>query len=260
MPVPALAAEKARRYGPAMPNSQDAESLVAAADVLRGVLRPLKFSLPVTHVYDPLDYAWASHTAYLRQFGMGRKKGIFLGMNPGPYGMAQTGVPFGEVEAVRGWMGIEAPVQRPPHEHPKRPVEGFACRRSEVSGRRLWGWAAQRFGTAEKFFEDFFVVNYCPLIFLEESGRNRTPDKVPASEMAPVEAACDAHLKRVIEVLEPEWLIGVGGFAENRLEIVAGGRPGVKIMRILHPSPASPAANRDWAGNVDRSLVKAGVI
>jgi single-strand selective monofunctional uracil DNA glycosylase len=243
-----------------MPTANPAESLVAAADTLRDALRPLQFSAPVTHVYDPLDYAWAPHTAYLRKFGNSRKKGLFLGMNPGPYGMAQTGVPFGEIPAVRDWMGIEAPVQRAPNEHPKRPVEGFACRRSEVSGRRLWGWAAAEFGTAERFFSEFFVVNYCPLIFLEQTGRNRTPDKIPSSEMAPAEALCDEHLIRVIEVLQPEWLIGVGGFAENRLKLVAGSRPGVKITRILHPSPASPAANRDWAGAVDRSLREAGVI
>ena len=36
--------------------------------------------------------------------------------------------------------------------------------------------------TAEAFFERFFVHNYCPLVFLEESGRNRTPDKLPKAE------------------------------------------------------------------------------
>ncbi len=241
-----------------MPSSADA--LIAAADALRTALRPLTFSPPVTHVYNPLDYAWAPHTAYLKKFGTAKKKGIFLGMNPGPFGMAQTGVPFGEVAAVRDWMGIEEPVQAAPGEHPKRRIEGFACQRSEVSGRRLWGWAEAEFGTAERFFADYFVVNYCPLIFLEETGRNRTPDKVLASEMAVVEAACDAHLKRVIEILDPSWLIGVGGFAENRLTEVAGTRTDTKIIRILHPSPASPAANRDWAGAVNKTVRAAGLL
>lgn len=246
---------------PPAPDFPDtARALTAAADALRIALRPLQFSAPVTHVYNPLEYAWAPHSLYLNKFGGSRKKGIFLGMNPGPFGMAQTGVPFGEVAAVRDWMGIGAPVERAAAEHPKRPVEGFACQRSEVSGRRLWGWAAAEFGTAERFFADYFVVNYCPLIFLEESGRNRTPDKIPAPEMAPVEEACDAHLKRVIEILDPVWLIGVGGFAEKRLLAVAAERTQSKITRILHPSPASPAANRDWAGDVGRSLRKAGVI
>ena len=237
-----------------------AEELIAAADTLRTALRPLVFLPPVTHVYNPLDYAWAPHKAYLQKFGAGKKKGIFLGMNPGPFGMAQTGVPFGEVAAVRDWMGIEAPVQRALGEHPKRRIDGLSCQRSEVSGRRLWGWAAAEFGTAEQFFADYFVVNYCPLIFLEETGRNRTPDKVPASEMAVVEAVCDEHLKRVIEILNPTWLIGVGGFAENCLTKVAGTRPNTKIIRILHPSPASPAANRDWAGAVNKTVRAAGLL
>jgi single-strand selective monofunctional uracil DNA glycosylase len=243
-----------------MSDSTSADALLAAADVLRRELRSLTFSAPVTHVYNPLDYAWEPHAAYVRKFGQGKKKGIFLGMNPGPFGMAQTGVPFGEVAAVRDWMGIEAPVQAAPGEHPKRRIKGFSCTRSEVSGRRLWGWAAEHFGTAERFFQDYFVVNYCPLIFLEETGRNRTPDKVPASEMSAVEAACDRHLTSVIEVLNPAWLIGVGGFAEARLQGVAGDRLDTKIIRILHPSPASPAANRDWAGAVTQTMREAGLL
>ncbi len=228
--------------------------LISAADTLRAALRPLRFGAPVTHVYNPLDYAWAPHSAYLKRYGAARKKIIFLGMNPGPYGMAQTGVPFGEIPAVRDWMGISDAVDRPADEHPKRPVEGFACRRSEVSGRRLWGWARDTYGTADDFFRDRFVVNYCPLLWMEDTGRNRTPDKLPSAEMAAVEAACDAHLRAVIDILQPEWLVGVGGFAEARFRSVAGARSDVNITRILHPSPASPAANRDWSGDVTRAL------
>jgi single-strand selective monofunctional uracil DNA glycosylase len=181
-------------------------------------------------------------------------------MNPGPFGMAQTGVPFGEVAAVRGWMGLDVPVSAPADQHPRRPVEGLDCRRSEVSGRRLWGWAAARFGAAPAFFRECFVVNYCPLLFVEASGRNRTPDKIPAAEMEPVTAACDAHLARVLECLQPEWVLGVGGFAEKRLAAVAPRAvPGVRVGTILHPSPASPAANRGWAEAVDRQLAALGV-
>lgn len=236
-----------------------ADALLEASASLRDALQPLQFSAPVTHVYNPLEYAWAPFRAYVQKYASLPKKGLFLGMNPGPYGMAQTGVPFGEVAAVRDWMGIEAPVESAPSEHPRRPIEGFACRRSEVSGRRLWGWAAAEFGTAENFFRDFFVVNYCPLIFLEESGRNRTPENLPSREMAPVELACLDHLRKVIQILNPAWLIGIGGFAEARLRTAANGSVERRILRILHPSPASPAANRDWAGNVNRSMAEAGL-
>ena len=233
------------------------DALVAAARRLSSALAPMQFAPPVSHVYNPLEYAWAPHEAYLRRYGEGRRRIVFLGMNPGPFGMVQTGVPFGEIEAVRGWMGIEAPVERPVGENPKRPIEGFACARSEVSGRRLWGLFAQRFGSPVAFFADHFVANYCPLAFFDH-GRNLTPDKLPAHETAPLEAACDAHLREMVAVLEPEWLVGVGGFAETRArEALAG--TGVRIARVLHPSPASPAANRGWAEAAEKQLRAQGI-
>src|SRR5947207_5677211 len=187
--------------------------LVAAARNLRDAVDRLTFAPPVTHVYNPLRYAWRAHELYLRRYGKTPKRVLFLGMNPGPFGMAQTGVPFGQVAAVRDWLGITAPIDRPPREHPKRPVTGFDCQRSEVSGERLWGLFAKRFGSPEKFFRDHMVVNYCPLAFIEESGRNRTPDKLPPRERAALFAACDIHLRETIRILKPEWLIGVGEFA-----------------------------------------------
>ena len=188
-------------------------------------------------------------------------------MNPGPFGMMQTGVPFGEVAAVRDWMGIHAPVEHPGQQHPKRPIEGFDCARSEVSGRRLWGWAALRFGTAEAFFGERFVLNYCPLVFLEAGGRNLTPDKLPAAERRALADACDRHLAAALAVLQPEWAIGIGGFAERCLRTVLEGdridaalARRMQIAQILHPSPASPAANRGWSDAVDRTLAGLGLL
>lgn len=234
-------------------------ALIGAARALSDALRGLSFGDPVTHVYDPLEYARASHEAYLTRFGGGLKKVIFLGMNPGPFGMAQTGVPFGEIAAVRDWMGIREEVGKPAREHPKRPILGFDCPKSEVSGRRLWGLFAQRYVAVGNFFKDHFVANYCPLVFMSESGANLTPDKVDAREMKLVFAACDDHLRRIVEILQPEWLIGVGGFAEGRARLLQPHFPKLKIARILHPSPASPAANNDWDGNVTRTLESLGI-
>ena len=233
------------------------ERLIGAALRLSATLAPMRFAAPVSHVYNPLEYAWAPHEQYLRRYGASRKRVVFLGMNPGPFGMVQCGVPFGEIEAVRGWMGIEAPVVKPAVENPKRPIEGFGCERSEVSGRRLWGYFAQRFGTAEAFFAENFVANYCPLAFFDH-GRNLTPDKLPANETVPLEAACDAHLRALVEALEPEWLIGVGGFAEARAAEALTGMK-VKIGRVLHPSPASPAAHRGGAEAAEKQLRAQGI-
>ncbi|MCP5049654.1 MAG: single-strand selective monofunctional uracil-DNA glycosylase [bacterium] len=235
-----------------------ANELKQAAQELNKALKGLTFAPPVEVVYNPLEYASESHSLYLETYGNSTKKIIFMGMNPGPWGMAQTGVPFGEVEAVKGWLGIEARVGKPEPGHPKRPIEGFQCQRSEVSGRRLWGLFKERFGTAEQFFNDHFISNYCPLVFMEDSGRNRTPDKLKAGERQTLLAACDGHLRRVVKTLEPEWVIGVGRFARDRAGTALAGLD-IQIGTILHPSPASPAANRDWSGTATAQLKELGI-
>lgn len=236
----------------------NSEGLVEAARGLRDAVDALRFSAPVACVYNPLRYAWSIHEAYLRRFGRGRKRVLFLGMNPGPFGMAQTGVPFGEVAVVRDWLGLAGAVDRPDPEHPKRPVSGFACERSEVSGRRLWGLFAEIFETPEVFFADHFVANYCPLVFMTASGGNLTPDKLASEESGRLFAACDAHLRAMVAALRPQWLVGVGAFAERRAAEALTGT-NTKVRRILHPSPASPAANQGWAGVARGELVTAGI-
>ena len=240
-----------------MPDQSVAQALVDAARELSTNVEGLSFAAPVSHRYNPLVYAWAAHEAYLRRYGASRKKIIFLGMNPGPFGMVQCGVPFGEIAAVRDWMGIEVAVNRPENENPKRPIEGFACARSEVSGRRLWGLFQQRFGTPEAFFADHFVANYCPLAFFDNA-RNLTPDKLPAAEAAPLYAACDRHLRALVAALDAQWVIGVGAFAEQRAAQALNGTA-VRIGRVLHPSPASPAANRGWAEAATAQLEAQGI-
>ena len=232
--------------------------MIQAARNLSADCDALCFGSPVTHVYNPLDYAWAAHEQYLNLAATTKKKVVFLGMNPGPFGMAQTGVPFGEIAVVRDWLGINAPIGKPDCEHPKRPIDGLACTRSEVSGRRLWGLFAERYDSASDFFQDHFIVNHCPLVFMEETGRNRTPDKLPLEESTPLMTASDTHLRQVVKTLEPEWLIAVGGFAEKRATTALEGLT-VRIGRILHPSPASPAANRGWAEQATAQMLDQGV-
>ncbi len=219
---------------------------------------PLRFAPPVHYVYNPLNYAWAPHAAYLRRFGQGTKEVLLLGMNPGPFGMMQTGVPFGDVAHVRDWLEIKEPVQSPEVQHPKRPVQGFDCARGEVSGRRLWGWAARRFVSAQHFFERFMVWNYCPLGFLQESGRNHTPEKLPFTERQPLFAACDHALAQVVATLQPKIIIGIGRFATDRARNgLSQAAPPVAFAP--HPSPANPQANRGWEAVFEQALWSAGV-
>jgi single-strand selective monofunctional uracil DNA glycosylase len=231
---------------------------VAIARWLAREVDALAFRSPTACTYNPLVYARRPHEAYLTRYARQGIDGLLLGMNPGPWGMAQTGVPFGEVQHVREFLGIEEPVRQPPRVHPARPIEGFACTRSAVSGRRLWGWAKDRFGSPEAFSARFLVVNYCPLVFMEASGRNRTPDKLPAAEREPLFEACDEALRRLVAWCDPRRVIGVGSFAANQAR-VALASTGLPVMSILHPSPASPAANRGWVAHVERQLLAHGV-
>ena len=218
----------------------------------------LNFSAPVAHCYNPLLYAAEQHEEYLTTYGRGQKEVLFLGMNPGPWGMAQTGVPFGEVGMVKEWLGIGGEVGKPAGEHPRKLVEGFSCRRSEVSGRRLWGLFRARLIHPDRFFARFFVVNYCPLLFLDADGRNITPDKLKRSEQEPLLSLCDEALRQMVAALAPARVIGIGAFAAVRAGSALAG-VGVPVGRILHPSPASPAANRNWEEKVLLQLREQGI-
>jgi single-strand selective monofunctional uracil DNA glycosylase len=236
-----------------------AGDLLGAAERLRAAVAELRYGPPVAHVYNPLDYAWGAHRMYLERFGHGRREVVLVGMNPGPWGMVQTGVPFGDVEAVRDWMGIEAAIGKPAIEHPRRPVRGFACTRREVSGQRLWGWARKVCGPAPRFFAQFFVVNHCPLCFLDASGSNLTPDRLPVTERRQLLQICDRALAETLEIVGPRYVLGIGRFAAGRVSAVLQDSP-VVTGAIPHPSPASPSANRGWEAQVEKALEAVGVV
>lgn len=231
--------------------------------ILRGEINLLSFSHPVMQVYNPLNYAWDGFEKFTGKLQQ-RVRAVFIGMNPGPFGMAQTGVPFGEIDSVKNFLGIDSiSINRNLlNEHHDYLVKGLDCSRSEVSGRRLWALFRTHYGDSTKFFSECFVLNYCPLLFLaaskEDHARNLTPDKLIKSDREKLFSLCDSCLRNVIEIISPEFVIGVGNFAESRA------RESLKnlnltITKILHPSPASPASNKDWAGQVTRQLINSGV-
>lgn len=243
-------------------SSPDPKKLLSILDDLSNELAKLEFSEPVVHVYDPLQYAREPVRRYVERYAPLGAETLLIGMNPGPWGMAQTGIPFGAISPARDWLGVEAPVEKPPSEHPKRPIEGFDCPKDEVSGMRLWGWAEERFGTPERFFARIFVHNYCPLCFLADTGRNLTPDKIRVAQRRPLLEVCDRGLRRFVEAWAPRRVIGVGAWAETRVRDALDGLdldPEIEIGRVLHPSPASPKANRGWADQAEAELVELGV-
>ncbi len=211
----------------------------------------LKLTTP-SHVYNPLAYAWAGHQEYLRRYGSQRGRVLLLGMNPGPWGMAQTGVPFGDVVTVREWFGITSQLGKTlPEQHPKYPILGMACHRNEGSGSRLWRWADARVGKPDAFFERFFVWNYCPLLFIG-NGRNLIPEQLNKDETAVLTAVCDRSLAAVIHALAPATVVSIGRYAERRAKAVLGEDADVRYL--IHPSPANPLANREWPALAEQVL------
>ncbi len=225
------------------------------ADIYRDLsleVSGIDFSPPVFHVYNPLDYAWSGFERYLR-YCEPNVDFFLVGMNPGPWGMVQTGIPFGDARMVSEWLRIDAHPAKPVNEHPKRPIHGMDCPRAEISGQRLWGWAEKDFGTPEAFFRSFFVGNYCPLAFLEENGKNRTPDKLKKEERKRLFTLCDRALEKALAVIRPQMALGIGKFAESRLREV-GKNTDTPTGGLPHPSPANPRANKGWADLARKAL------
>ena len=210
----------------------------------------------VAHVTNPLDYAWELHEQFIRKWGGFGAKTLLLGMNPGPYGMAQTGVPFGATKMATDVLRIEpVELQTPAGAHPKRPIQGLSMERQEVSGTRFWTFMVDHYGSIEATFSNIFVVNHCPLLILGETGRNITPVDIPKSTINPILDLCDQHLKSVVNIMGIERIIGVGNYAKKRAKNIV---PELDIDAMWHPSPASPLANRnggaDWRANVASKL------
>ncbi len=229
-------------------------AVLDAARALSATLARGRYGPPVAAVYDPLDYAWEPFADYVRRY-VAPERTLLLGMNPGPWGMAQTGVPFGEIHAVRDFLQVDGRIGAPPSAHPARPVLGWACARSEVSGARFWGWARARYHTPAAFFAHYVVLPWCPLMFLDAAGRNLTPDRLTAADRAPLESACDANLARWVAALRPVACVGIGRLAADRLRRVGAPR----VVAAPHPSPASPAANRGWQGAWEAALAAGGL-
>ncbi|XP_030634106.1 single-strand selective monofunctional uracil DNA glycosylase [Chanos chanos] len=238
-----------------------AERLLQAELELSAHLRDLTFGPHVRYVYNPLEYAWETHRCFVETYCHDGHTVLFLGMNPGPFGMAQTGVPFGEIKAVRDWLKITGEVGHPPNEHPKRRIRGFACTQSEVSGSRFWGYFQKLCGKPEKFFSHCFVHNLCPLIFMNESGKNLTPPELPAGERDALLAHCDGSLCKVVKALGVSMVIGVGRVAEQRARrALSEAGITVRVEGIMHPSPRNPLANKGWEEVAKTKLNELGVL
>ncbi len=239
------------------------DDLLACASSLRDdsekYARELVKEGSVDCVYNPLMYAWDVHKKYIEIAGGRGAKTVMLGMNPGPHGMGQMGIPFAATSMVRDLLGISGiPVGQPSDPHPRRPVIGLDYPREEVSGTRGWSLLSDTYGSSESIFEKVFLVNHCPLMLLDgDRATNVTPDKISGQTARSLLERCDEHLVEVVDILGAETVIGIGKFAERRALAALEGTD-VEVRGCWHPSPASPLANRnggrDWRENVSSVL------
>jgi single-strand selective monofunctional uracil DNA glycosylase len=239
------------------------ERMIEASSKLRDDVEKFADSLvkegSVDVVYNPLAYAWEPHRAYLELASGGGAKTLLLGMNPGPHGMGQMGIPFAATSVVRDLLKItNLEVGQPRKPHPKRPISGLDWPKEEVSGTRLWGLLANEYGSAESIFKSVFLLNHCPLmLFSGERATNITPDKITGPTTKALLERCDEHLREVVDIMQIERVIGVGRYSEKRALNALSGID-ISVTTCWHPSPASPLANRnkgeDWKKNVRNVL------
>ncbi|XP_013171163.1 PREDICTED: single-strand selective monofunctional uracil DNA glycosylase [Papilio xuthus] len=219
-------------------------------DDLNNKLEIFQFPAAIKCIYNPTIYARHTFEMYVRKYCNTKKSIMFFGMNPGPFGMSQTGVPFGDVSSVREWLGIEGPVGKPPKELETRPVRGFECTRTEISGKRFWGLLKEICGTPEKFFESSFVYNYLNQQWMKTNGCNLTPGDFKVTEMKALYEICDPIFIKVLELYNVQTIIAVGKFCETRAHkaieayLPSKGKT-IKVLYLPHPSPRT-VNNNNW--------------
>ncbi|KAK0182484.1 hypothetical protein PV327_000623 [Microctonus hyperodae] len=228
--------------------------LIALEYELTKRIELIKFGPPVEYVYSPIEYALSVHLNFLNKYCCGTKNILFLGMNPGPWGMSQTGIPFGEINSVVNWLKLSGFIGKPQKEQNDRKITGFNCKRSEISGRRFWNFFKSICGNPENFFKYSFIRNYCPVALMDASGRNITPAELKGPEQKRLRDVCDKALVTIIKLLKVEKIIGIGRFAEQRAKnVIKISGLSTKTLWMPHPSPRS-TDNKNWNDKASKVL------
>jgi len=145
-------------------------------------LRPCLVRSTGWKVWNPGLYGEPWHSRFRRCYPPAARPLVLFGLNPGPYGMAQTGIPFTDIrrlvsalpalvaELRNAGKRLEvpglAPVSLPP----------YLSRTFEASSVRVYRFLERSWGDAERGWREVVAANPCPLLFIDtETGKNRTP-------------------------------------------------------------------------------------
>ena len=132
-------------------------------------------------VWNPGSYGAPWHRVFREIYPLRERPILMFGLNPGPYGMGQTGIPFTDVRRLRQCLPKMALTLRERGREPRVPglaprsLRRFFTREFESSAVRVYRFLELGWGSAEKGWRSVGVANSCPLLFLDPEGRNQTP-------------------------------------------------------------------------------------
>ena len=198
-------------------------------------LDELKFFPPCFYVYNPLSYCFESFKIYFEYLNTEEEINLFFGINPGPFGMAQTGIPFGDKETVKNYLKIEPKIDidKIPKQHPKKQILGLEVKRVEKSGRIFWGVIKEFYPEKYDFFKSNFVLNFCPLCFLDEQGRNITPKVLRKEDQIALYKILEIFMLKLFKLIKIKKLIAIGDETFSYLNAL---NTKLKIQTIIHPA------------------------
>jgi single-strand selective monofunctional uracil DNA glycosylase len=224
-------------------------------------------------VLNPGRYGERWHARFRRAYPMSPRPLLVFGLNPGPYGMAQTGVPFTDLKRLESalpglWKDLVAsgePVTRPGLAPPS--LARHLTRTFESSSVRVYRFLERAYGRPELALREVVFVNPCPLLFIDpETGANRTPADLPralrarkAAELVHAfEELRRATVLEAVAELEPRGAILLGrdvaAAVGEALRAALGAR---SVVEWEHPARAVPET---WSRGLADELRKRGLL
>ena len=174
---------------------------------------------------------------------------VALGLNPGKYGMSQTGIPFTDVtRAARVGIAIEPPGLAPASLRPF--LKSYRVERSSASVYNLldalWG------GPAEGW-RRLWAVAPCGLLFLEPDGTNVTPADARLARRDDVRELRLRVIRESVEAARPRGVLLLG---QDVARVAADALGDVETLVVDHPVARGPGRRGPawWAGVVAQAV------
>jgi len=208
-------------------------------------------------VWNPALYALDIYQEYLTKFPPEPGAILALGLNPGPYGMAQTGIPFTDCRTASGALGMEMTI-------PGKAPDDLISRLKKANGK--WRGTYERsslgmyrflilaWGDIKTAYRNWFVGNPCPLLFLDPERWNVTPADPRLRRMKEVGELRQRAVIGFSEILNPRGIVCFGKDVAKAVGEVAIRQVGPdRVVFYEHPARAVP---EKWAAGLLQELTQ----